>query len=79
MVKCFTYYLCFYNNNIIIFDIYSTAAFPAVIVHPFIPSGVTLDSNIVYLPESDDGTSDAIIPSINFPFRNSSRTSIYVS
>ena len=53
--------------------------FPAVIVHPFIPSGVALGSVVVYLPESDDGTSEAIIPSINFPFGSSNRSSIYVS
>ena len=53
--------------------------FAAVIVHPFIPLGATLNSNVVYLPESDDGTSDAIVPAIAFPFGSSNRTAIYVS
>ena len=47
----------------------------------FIPLNVVYGSATVILPESDDGTSDAItLPdSIGFPFGSSIQTAIYVS
>ena len=57
----------------------STAFFAQVVTLPFITPGVILDQEVVYIPEADDGPSDAIIPDISFPFGSSDRNSIYVS
>ena len=48
---------------------------------PFIPLGVEYGSSVTTLPESDEGTSDAVILPLNtsFPFSDSLQTKFFVS
>ena len=46
---------------------------------PFIPMDVSYGVDEIFLPESDDGTSDAIPIDIPFPFGNSTQSQFYVS
>ena len=45
---------------------------------PFIPMGVTYGVDETLLPESNEGTSDAISVPTNFPFGDSNQTQFYV-
>ena len=69
-------YYCFNQVGFLNADLESPKLFL-----PFIPLGVEYDSTTVFLPKSDDETSDAIfVPnSIDFPFGDSLQTHFFVS
>ena len=45
---------------------------------PFIPLGITYGAEEIFLPESDEGTSDAIGIPVGFPFGESTQETFYV-